>query len=328
MKLKNLLTTTLTAAVLFISTGTSWGQALLVENFDYTVGTQLITNGWAVTGTTTSNPIMVTAPSITYPGYLGSGVGSEITMTTSGEDLHKTFTPQSAGYVYVAFLVNFTSAGTGDYFIHLGPDVMGTAFIGRLFVKLDGSNIAFGITHSSGGTPTYTTSTYDLNTTYLVVLKVGVVDKTSAIIINPEITSTEPTTGWTSNTTGTTDYTTIGSIGVRQGSTTAGVSSTQKIDAIRVGTTWTDVVTSGTSVNNNDFANFSAYPNPFNNQISISNPAAVKRVVISNLIGQNVLDINTNGTATIETSNLSAGVYMVSFVAENGTRLVKKMIKK
>jgi hypothetical protein len=115
---------------------------------------------------------------------------------------------------------------------------------------------------------------------------------------------------------------------VRQGSTTAGVSSTQKIDAIRVGTTWTDVVTSGTSVNNNDFANFSAYPNPFNNQISISNPAAVKRVVISNLIGQNVLDINTNGTATIETSNLSAGVYMVSFVAENGTRLVKKMIKK
>lgn len=83
-----------------------------------------------------------------------------------------------------------------------------------------------------------------------------------------------------------------------------------------------------TGVANSAFANFSAYPNPFSNQITISNAAAVKRVVISNLIGQNVLDINTNGVATIETSSLSAGVYMVSFVAENGTRLVKKMVKK
>ncbi len=83
-----------------------------------------------------------------------------------------------------------------------------------------------------------------------------------------------------------------------------------------------------TGIANSNFANFSAYPNPFSNQITISNPAIVSRVVVSNLIGQSVLDINTNGNATIETSNLSAGVYMVSFVAENGTRLVKKMVKR
>lgn len=81
-------------------------------------------------------------------------------------------------------------------------------------------------------------------------------------------------------------------------------------------------------VNTNTFANFSAYPNPFSNSISISNPAVVSRVVVANIIGQNVLDITTNGAVSIETASLPAGVYLVTFEAANGERLVRKMVKK
>ncbi len=81
-------------------------------------------------------------------------------------------------------------------------------------------------------------------------------------------------------------------------------------------------------VNTNTFANFSAYPNPFTNSISISNPAVVSRIVVANIIGQNVLDITTNGAGSIETASLPAGVYLVTFEAANGERLVRKMVKK
>jgi hypothetical protein len=81
-------------------------------------------------------------------------------------------------------------------------------------------------------------------------------------------------------------------------------------------------------INSNTLSNLSAYPNPFSNQITISNPSLVSRVVVANLIGQVVMDIRTNGLATLETASLSAGVYLVTFEAANGDRLVRKMVKK
>lgn len=76
------------------------------------------------------------------------------------------------------------------------------------------------------------------------------------------------------------------------------------------------------------FANFSAYPNPFSNQITVSNPAVVSRVVVSNLLGQVMLNVNTNGAAQVETGSLFSGIYLVTFQAANGERIVNKMIKK
>lgn len=81
-------------------------------------------------------------------------------------------------------------------------------------------------------------------------------------------------------------------------------------------------------LNTNTFANFSAFPNPFGERITLSNPAAVNRVIVANIIGQNLMDVNTNGAATIETSKLPKGVYLVTFEAANGERIVRKMIKK
>jgi hypothetical protein len=81
-------------------------------------------------------------------------------------------------------------------------------------------------------------------------------------------------------------------------------------------------------VNTNALNNLSVYPNPFGNQITISNPSVVSRVVVANLLGQVVMDVRTNGVATVETAKLSAGIYLVTFEAANGESVVRKMVKK
>jgi hypothetical protein len=154
-----------------------WGQALLVEDFDYPNGSLLTANGWTAHSGTT-NFITVTNPgTISYPGYLSSGVGGEVTMLAgSGEDDNKTFTQQTSGTIYFSFLVNITSAGSGNYFFHTGAFVMGTTnFRGRVFAKKDASNnLFFGISNSTT-TANYSTTAYALNTTYLLVLKYEIV---------------------------------------------------------------------------------------------------------------------------------------------------------
>ena len=225
---------------------------LLVENFDYTAGTVLATStsvdatsGWAGHSGAGTNNITVTASSITYPGYLSSGVGNDVSLVATGEDVNKTFTSQTTGTVYVSFLVNVTSASTaGDYFFHVGPTSLGNTFRGRVFVKKDASdNIYFGISHSTS-TVSYTSTGYALNTTYLVVLKYEIVSGTAndvvSIYINPALNSTIPSTGWIVNTDTPTDPADIGSVALRQGGATSGAAL--KLDGIRVSTLWSDIV--------------------------------------------------------------------------------------
>ena len=76
----------------------------------------------------------------------------------------------------------------------------------------------------------------------------------------------------------------------------------------------------------NILASLEVYPNPFNHQISVRNAEGVNRVVITNLIGQVVMDIPLT-SETINTADLGKGVYMITFIAENGERAIRKMIK-
>jgi len=82
-----------------------------------------------------------------------------------------------------------------------------------------------------------------------------------------------------------------------------------------------------TGVEENLLANLSVYPNPFGNQISVRNAEGVNRVIITNLIGQVVMDTPLT-SETINTSKLSNGVYMVIFQGRNGERVVRKMVNK
>lgn len=283
-------------------------QLLLTENFEYTAGTNLSGQGsWGLTGTAATPVIQVTATSITYSGYPGSGVGNEITLT-NGEDLNKVFAEQTSGTVYVSFLVNVSAApAAGDYFIHVGSTVIGSAFIGRTFVKAEptaAGKIVFGILQASGGTATYTTTTYDINTTYHVVLKHDIVAKTSYIVVNPSL-SAEPTTGWISNNTGTNTTANIGSVGLRQPSLSAAL--TAKLDGIRVATSWSALFTStGTA-------------NPSVNQFSAV--VSGKNLLIKNVANGSILEIYSALGSKIQTSviengkvglnNLTRGMYVL-----------------
>jgi hypothetical protein len=245
MKMRNLLrTAALTAATLLLWTGVGWGQALLVEDFDYPLGNLLTDNGWVGHSGTGTNNIVTTAPTISYSGYISSGVGNEVTLLATGQDVHKTFTAQNTGSVYAVLLAKVTATSTtGDYFFHLGPNTIGTNFRGRLFVKKDASdNLAFGIAHS--GTANYSQFDYALNQVYLIVLKYtfvsGAANDVVSIYINPTPGSSEPSSGWITNTDTPTDPIDIGAVALRQG--TAGNLVNAIVDGIRVATTWAEAV--------------------------------------------------------------------------------------
>ncbi|HPT14147.1 MAG TPA: lamin tail domain-containing protein [Bacteroidales bacterium] len=219
-------------------------QLLFEENFAYPVGDLLTAHGWA-NHSGTSNFIAVTAASISYSNYQSSGIGEEVTLTSSGEDVNKQFTAQTSGSVYAGLLVNVTSvATTGDYFFHLGATAMGTNFKGRLFVKKDASNnLAFGIAHSTTAA-NYSAFNYALNTTYLIVVKYtinsGTANDVVSIYVNPVIGDPEPASPLVTNTDTPNDPADIGTVALRQG--TAGNLVGLKLDGIRIGTTWSSVV--------------------------------------------------------------------------------------
>jgi hypothetical protein len=84
----------------------------------------------------------------------------------------------------------------------------------------------------------------------------------------------------------------------------------------------------GTNINPNVLSNLRVYPNPFNNTINISNTENVRRVAITNIVGQRVLDMEVSGDTSIDTGSLNTGVYFMIFEGNNGQRLVQKMIKR
>jgi hypothetical protein len=349
MKLKNLLTTTLVASALLLSSGSVMGQLLLTEDFNYTVGEFIggngdagaVSNNWTTHSVTAgqTTTLDIIEGSLTYSG-LAASTGNKVFIpganTTVSRDVNRPFVGGTEKVMYFSALVNIVDATQlsvdGDYFMSFGAtDGSAVTVLGaRTGVKSSGTGFRFLIRNHSGGTPTWTDNGQDLafGTTYLIVVKydINAALTVATMWVNPTgLGGAEPAGGFSNNSGTANTFIEFKSICIRNGGNTPKAN----IDEIRVGTTWASVTPLATGVETNGaFANFTAYPNPFSNQITISNPAAVKRVVVSNLIGQNVLDISSNGTATIETSSLSAGVYMVSFVAENGTRLVKKMIKK
>ena len=70
------------------------------------------------------------------------------------------------------------------------------------------------------------------------------------------------------------------------------------------------------------------YPNPFQNTINITNADNAKRVVITNIVGKVVMvvDLNKVPNPVIET-NLPSGIYMVTLIANDGSRVIRKMMR-
>ena len=241
------------AMVSVIFTNSASAATLLVEDFTYPAGSLLTANGWTAHSAGGTNAIATSAPSLTLTGYPSSGVGNAVSLTTSGEDDNRTFTTQTSGSVYAAFMVNTSEASTdpaGGYFFHLGPDPVGTTFRGRVFIKKDASNnVAFGVSKAltAAADIAYTPFSYSLNTTYLVVVKYTIVDgatnDTVNLFVSTNVPASEPAPTLTATDVTQTDIN-PGTVSLRQGATAT--APTVRVDGIRVGNTWADVTQAST----------------------------------------------------------------------------------
>lgn len=228
-------------------TGPMMPTLFLEENFDYTVGTTVVSNGWSAhSGVGIASPL-IDATNLSYTNYPPNAGGSVRTTGVTGEDISKGFAPQTEGNVYCSFLLNISSLPntTQDYNFHLGDANVptgGTTFRGRLFLQRDAeNNIRFGISKGSASTAViqFTPYSYAYNTTYMLVMKYSIVPGTANdevyLWVNPTDTANEPTHTLfvgTADTTG--DPTNIGSVAIRQSVNTPAA----YYDGIRVANTW------------------------------------------------------------------------------------------
>jgi hypothetical protein len=214
----------------------------LAEEFNYTAGTTLTSNGWIAHSGAGSHPIIVADEGLVYPGYYAyQGLAAQTVFSGSAENVHKTFANQTSGTFYVSFLFNASEAKTSaDYFFHFGPNPISTDFKGRVFVQKDASNnLRFGISKANGISETAATPyNYALNTTYLIVMKYVIVSGTTNdevyMWVNPVIGQTEPAPQLTASDLTGADIAGIGAVAIRQANNTP----IAKIDGIRVTNDW------------------------------------------------------------------------------------------
>ncbi|PKP35969.1 MAG: hypothetical protein CVT98_09830 [Bacteroidetes bacterium HGW-Bacteroidetes-15] len=89
------------------------------------------------------------------------------------------------------------------------------------------------------------------------------------------------------------------------------------------------VVINTTGVQTGLLSSVKVYPNPFTTSITIDNASGVKHIVINNLIGQKVMEVELNGmdSETIFTDKLANGIYLITLKNYRGEVVVKKMVK-
>jgi hypothetical protein len=76
-----------------------------------------------------------------------------------------------------------------------------------------------------------------------------------------------------------------------------------------------------------DNIEFNVYPNPFDGHIKIDNNDKLTRVVITNIAGQRVMDVEYP-SYEIRTANLVSGVYVVIMCTEDGLAKTERIVKR
>ena len=92
-------------------------------------------------------------------------------------------------------------------------------------------------------------------------------------------------------------------------------------------TTIIGVFASNGAIKDNNLVNVTLTPNPFKNEINISNPEIVKNIQIMNITGHKVKEVIFDGK-TISTEELATGIYFVTVESLSGEKVVFKMVKK
>lgn len=257
-KLVRHLTMSLFAMATLIGT-TANAERLLTENFEYELGNLYSQGGWLKYGTQAAGPVQVINNALTYPDYQDKAVGKAVHLTqvASGEDLMRAVseTAISSGKVYLSALVKVNAVADDQYFLaFIQPTSAGivdkkTPPENTRLIASKGSadgKFVFKISRNSA-TLFESTEEFELGKTYLVVMsyefKEGTKNDVVQLWVNPAVASTEPKPNAAINSTTHTgaDMKSFQAIELRQGSSATKVGPEVIIDAIRVGTAWTDL---------------------------------------------------------------------------------------
>lgn len=257
-KLVRHLTMSLFAMATLIGT-TANAERLLTENFEYNLGNLYSQGGWLKYGTQAAGPVQVIDNALTYPDYQDKAVGKAVHLTqvASGEDLMRAVseTAITSGKVYLSALVKVNAVADDQYFLaFIQPTSAGivdkkTPLENTRLIASKGSadgKFVFKISRNSA-TLFESTEEFELGKTYLVVMsyefKTGDKNDVVQLWVNPAVTSTEPKPNAAINSATHTgaDMKSFQAIELRQGSSATKVGSEVIVDAIRVGTAWTDL---------------------------------------------------------------------------------------
>lgn len=257
-KLVKHLTMSLFAMATLIGT-TANAERLLTENFEYELGNLYSQGGWLKYGTQAAGPVQVIDNALTYPDYQDKAVGKAVHLTqvASGEDLMRAVseTAISSGKVYLSALVKVNAVADDQYFLaFIQPTSAGivdkkTPPENTRLIASKGSadgKFVFKISRNSA-TLFESTEEFELGKTYLVVMsyefKEGTKNDVVQLWVNPAVASTEPQPNAAINSATHTgaDMKSFQAIELRQGSSATKVGPEVIIDAIRVGTAWTDL---------------------------------------------------------------------------------------
>lgn len=257
-KLVRHLTMSLFAMATLIGT-TANAERLLTENFEYNLGNLYSQGGWLKYGTQAAGPVQVIDNALTYPDYQDKAVGKAVHLTqvASGEDLMRAVseTAISSGKVYLSALVKVNAVADNQYFLaFIQPTSAGivdkkTPPENTRLIASKGSadgKFVFKISRNSA-TLFESTEEFELGKTYLVVMsyefKEGTKNDVVQLWVNPAVASTEPKPNAAINSATHTgaDMKSFQAIELRQGSSATKVGPEVIVDAIRVGTAWTDL---------------------------------------------------------------------------------------
>lgn len=217
------------------------------DDFNYPDNDLLTANGWtAFSGIGNNQPDVGVSNGLVYAGYSGltgftaTAEGNAAVIDNTGEDVNKAFAaPVTSGYLYYTFLINVTTdAAIAGYFT--GFNTTGTTFGNRIFYRpsANAGKINFGISNTS--TAVYGTTDFDLNTTYLIIVKydVSTTGSASLWVKASGVPATEAAAGTPEATTTGSGSATISAIFLRQYTASQGFI----LDGMRVYPTWFNTV--------------------------------------------------------------------------------------
>lgn len=231
-------------------TGVEYGVAapgILIMKEDFSYGTtagNLTTIGsanWSAFSGAGVSPIKYVTPGLTFPGYVGSGVGgAALSENGSGsrEDASRSFTAVNSGVIYTSHLINIASAPAtagGDFYLSWRDPA--AAYFNRIYVKDVSGKLNIGVGKSSA-TTVFSSTAYDFGNTYLLVSKYDFNTGISSIyVLSAAPGLIEPPTADATTNTGSGPASLV-NIMIRQN--TGVLKATT--DGIRVATSWKEAV--------------------------------------------------------------------------------------